>query len=191
MGIAVIPGGYGDALDMMGNADYPQWTAQVLVSYPIGTSTAEANLARAKLQYTQSQIEYRNSELQVVTQVRSVVRSVNTSLKTVAATRAARELSEKRLEAEQKKFAAGMSTSYLVFQAQRDLASSRTDELNAILSYNDALIDYETVQEAPVGGSAGVSVAGAGTAASPTGAQSLGGMGGITGTAATRGPGGM
>ena len=182
---------YASVLRQLFGNDFPNWSLGVTVSYPIGTSTAEANLARAKLQYTQSQIEYRNSELQVVTQVRSVVRSVNTSLKTVAATRAARELSEKRLEAEQKKFAAGMSTSYLVFQAQRDLASSRSDELNAILSYNDALIDYETVQEAPVGSSAGVSVAGAGTAASPTGAQSLGGMGGITGTAATRGPGGM
>src|SRR5512139_1902539 len=182
---------YGAVLRQLFGNDFPNWSMGVTVSYPIGTSTAEANLARAKLQYTQSQIEYRNSELQVVTQVRSVVRSVNTSLKTVAATRAARELADKRLEAEQKKFAAGMSTSYLVFQAQRDLASSRTDELNAILSYNDALIDYETVQEAPVGSSAGVSVAGAGTAASPTGAQSLGGMGGITGTAATRGPGGM
>jgi outer membrane protein len=181
---------YGSVLKQVFGNDFPSWSLGVTVSYPIGTSTAEASLARAKLQYTQSQIQYRSAELQVVTQVRSVVRSVTTSLKTVAATRAARELAEKRLEAEQKKVAAGMSTSFLVFQAQRDLASARSDELNAILSYNDALIDYETVQEAPVGSGAGVSVAGSGGGgvSTPTGAQSVGG---ITGSAASRSTGGM
>jgi outer membrane protein len=184
---------YGSVLKQVLGNDFPNWSVGVTVSYPIGTSAAEANLARAKLQYTQSQIQYRSAELQVVTQVRSVVRNVNTSLKTVAATRAARELAEKRLEAEQKKFAAGMSTSFLVFQAQRDLASARSDELNAILSYNDALIDYETVQEAPVGSGVGVSVAGSGSGAvsTPTGAGSVGGISGVTSTAASRSPGGM
>jgi len=182
---------YGAVLRQLFGNDFPNWSLGVTVSYPIGTSTAEANLARTKLQYTQSQIQYRNAELQVVTEVRSVVRSVNTSLKTVAATRAARELADKRLEAEQKKFAAGMSTSFLVFQAQRDLSSARTDELNAILAYNDALIDYETVQEAPVGSGVGVPVAGSGTGVLPTTSQSVGGIGGVTGAAATRRTGGM
>ena len=40
----------------------------------------------------------------------------------VQTTRASRELAERRLEAEQRKFAAGTSTNFLVFQAQRDLA---------------------------------------------------------------------
>ncbi len=77
---------------------------------------------------------------------------MNTNLKRVGATRVARELAERRLEAEQKKFAAGMSTSFLVFQAQRDLASARNNELNAVLQYNKSLVDFETVQESPVSG---------------------------------------
>jgi hypothetical protein len=45
-----------------------------------------------------------------------------------------------------------------VFQAQRDLAQARNDELNAILAYNRAQIDFETVQVAPVAGSSTATV---------------------------------
>ena len=63
------------------------------------------------------------------------------------APRAARELAERRLEAEEKKFAAGIQTSFFVFQAQRDLAQARTNEIRAIADYNKSLVDFEAVQE--------------------------------------------
>ena len=65
----------------------------------------------------------------------------------------ARHAARRRLEAEQKKFAAGLSTNYLVFQAQRDLADAQYSELVALLDYNKSLVDFETVQEAPTAGS--------------------------------------
>ncbi len=58
-------------------------------------------------------------------------------------------LAERRLEAEEKKFAAGMSTSFEVFQAQRDLAQARSNELRAVLDYEKSQVDFETVQIAP------------------------------------------
>jgi hypothetical protein len=48
-----------------------------------------------------------------------------------------------------------MSTSFLVFQAQRDLAQARNTELRAILDYTQSQVDYETVQVAPVNGTSG------------------------------------
>jgi outer membrane protein len=155
---------YGNVLSQMFKTEFPTWSVGVSFSYPLGTSTAEANLARARLQYAQSQLQLKNAELQVTTQVRDVARQVNTNMKRVAATRAAAQLATKRLEAEQKKFAAGMSTSFLVFQAQRDLAQAQNDELSALLDFNKSLVDFQAVQEAPVTGSAGsVSVAGGGS----------------------------
>ena len=144
--------GYGDVLQKILGNDYPTWSLRFNVSYPIGNAAAEASLARARLQYSQAELQIRNLELSVATQVRDSARQVNTNLKRVSATRVARELSERQLEAEQKKFAAGMSTSFLVFQAQRDLAQARSQELSAILEYNKSLVDFETVQEAPVSG---------------------------------------
>ena len=84
--------------------------------------------------------------------MRDAGRLVTTNLKRVEATRKAREFAERRLEAEQKRFTVGLSTTFQLFQAQRDLARQRQNELNAIIDYNRSLVDFETVQVVPVGG---------------------------------------
>jgi outer membrane protein len=143
--------GYGSVLGDAFSAAFPAWNVGVSVSYPIGTSNAEAGLARAKLQYHESELQLRQLQMTIGQQVRDVVRRVNTNLKRIDATRAARELSERKLEAEQKKFAVGLSTSFQVVQAQRDLATARYNEVQAILDYTTSLADYEAVQETSVG----------------------------------------
>ncbi|MEW5982115.1 MAG: TolC family protein [Acidobacteriota bacterium] len=161
-----ISEGFGTVMSRLFSANFPSWTFAIQVSYPIGRSGAEANLARTRLQYEQAQIQLRDAELSVVTQVRDVARNVETNQKRLEATQAARRLAERRLEAEQKKFAAGMSTNYVVFQAQRDLANAQYSELVALLDYNRSLIDFETVQEAPTAGGSTISLASAVSAAS-------------------------
>lgn len=163
--IGEVTRGYGSVLGTLFRNNYPSWTLSVTVGYPIGQSSAEANVARARLQYQQSEVQIRDIELQVATQVRDAARSVNTNAKRVETTRVARELNEQRLQAEEKKFAAGTSTSFFVFQAQRDLEQARNNELRAVLDYNKSLVDFETVQETPLGGGGGgVTVASAGAA---------------------------
>jgi len=147
--------GYGSMFKSLLKNDYPQWSLSVTVGYPIGNSSAEANLARARLQYGQAQTQLRSAELSVVTEVRDAARNVTTNQKRVESTRASRELQEKKLEAEQKKFAAGMSTTFFVLQAQRDLAQARNAELQAILDYTRSVVDFETVQQAPAFGGSG------------------------------------
>ena len=80
--------------------------------------------------------------------------------KRIETTRSARELAEQRLDSERKRFEVGMSTSFLVIQAQRDLAQARNNELGAVLAYDLSLVDFEALQEAgpagqPSGGSNG------------------------------------
>ena len=91
--------------------------------------------------------------MQVAADVRTAARGVESGFKTVASTRAARVLAEQRLDAEEKKFAAGMSTNYLVTQAQRDLALARVNELRAISEYRKSLVNFQRVQEAGLSGS--------------------------------------
>ena len=59
----------------------------------------------------------------------------------------ARDLSQRRLEAEQSKFEVGMSTNYFVVQAQRDLNEARNSELRAVLNYRKALVEFERLQQ--------------------------------------------
>lgn len=143
---------YGSVLgDVFSNA-YPQWTVGVQVGYPLGMATSRANLARVKLEYDQAQVQLKNMQMQITAQVRAAGRNVQTNQQRVAASRASRELQEKKLEAEEKKMAAGMSSTFLVFQAQRDLSSARTVEIQAISDYNKSLVDFEAVQQVSLNG---------------------------------------
>jgi outer membrane protein len=143
---------FGDVLhDVFGN-DFKTWSFAVNVSYPLGTSTADAAVAQGKLQKQQQQTSLADFEMQIATAVREAGRQVNTNLKRVEATRKARELAEKRLEAEQKRFTVGLSTTFELFQAQRDLSRARQSELNATIDYNRSLVDFEAVQVSPIGG---------------------------------------
>jgi outer membrane protein len=150
-----IPGGYGDALSLLRKLDYPSWNVQATVSYNLFGSQSEAQFARARLQKTQSQGRLRALELQVATEVTNAALSVQSNLKRVEAAVAARELAEKRLEAEQSKFEVGMTTNFFVVQAQRDLRDAQNTELRALADYRKSLVVFERVQEAPGGGGGG------------------------------------
>jgi outer membrane protein TolC len=146
---------FSSALGDIFNNAYPAWTVGFQINYPLGVSTAKASLEKAKLQYQVSQTQLRNTEMQIVAQVRSAARSVEANQKRVESARASRELAEEKLAAEEKKFAAGIEQAFFVFQAQRDLSSARTVEVQAIADYNKSLVDFEAVQEVSIGGTTG------------------------------------
>jgi len=139
--------GYGSVLGDVLTSAFPTWTFGITVSYPLGISSAEANLARSRLQHSQAETQLKQLELQIATQVRDLARQVQTNQKRIDSARAARELAERRLEAEERKFTAGIQTSFFVFQAQRDLAQARTNEVRAVSDYAKSIVEFEAVQE--------------------------------------------
>ncbi len=143
---------FGSVLGNIFSNDFPTWTVGVTVAYPLGTSSAKANLERARLERTQADVNRRSLEVRIAAEVRDAGRNVTTNLQRVEATRSARQLAERRLEAEQRRFEVGLSTSFFVFQAQRDLASARSNEQRAILDYTRSLVDFDAVQDVPLFG---------------------------------------
>jgi outer membrane protein len=143
---------FGDALrDVFGN-QFKTWAVQLNLSYPLGTSAADAALAAGRLQHQQQATTLQELETNIVAQVRDAARQVGTSLKRVESTKKARELAEQSLQAEEKRLAVGMSDTYRVLQSQRDLARQRVNELNAIIAYNRSLVNFESIQIVPLGG---------------------------------------
>ncbi len=143
---------FADSLgDVFGN-DFRTWSVAFALSYPIGTSAADAGLAQARLQRDQQTTNLRDLETIVVAQVRDAARQVTTALKRVETTKKARELAEQNLQAYEKRLAVGLSDTFLVIQAQRDLTTQLNNELSAIIAYNRALINFEAVQVVPPGG---------------------------------------
>ena len=143
---------FGSVLGDIFSNDFPNWTVGVTVSYPLGTSSAKANLERARLERTQADVRRRSLEVRIAAEVREAGRNVTTNLQRVEATRSAQLLAERRLAAEQRRFEVGLATSFFVFQAQRDLASARSREARAILDYTRSLVDFDAVQEVPLFG---------------------------------------
>jgi outer membrane protein len=146
-GIAV-QGGYNDALRTLFNREYPNWQFALNVTYPIGGNAAEAQAARTRLLIQQNQAQIRASELTVATEVTNAALQVTNSTEALAASRAARELSQRRLDAEMSRFEVGMSNNYQVVQSQRDLREAQNSELRALLNYRKALVEFDRVQQA-------------------------------------------
>jgi outer membrane protein len=144
---------FGSVLNQLFGRDYPTWNVGVSVSYPIGQSTDEANHARARLEKTQAEERLKSAAARVIQQVRDAGWKIDMNARRIQTTRAARELAEQRLDAEQKRLDVGLSTNFLVIQAQRDLAQAKTNELSAVLAYDLALVDFDTVQRAAPAGS--------------------------------------
>jgi len=141
---------FSDALrDVFAN-DFRTWSFGVNVSYPIGTSNADAAFAQAKLQKQQEQTTLANIEMAITNEVRQAGREVNTNLRRIDATRRARELAQQRLDADNKRFSVGLASTFEVLQSQRDLSRAKTNELRATIDYNRSLVDFEAVQIAPI-----------------------------------------
>jgi outer membrane protein TolC len=157
-GTIVGPGQVTDfnaVLNQLFARNYPTWSVGVSVSYPIGQSTEEANYARARLERTQAGERLKSSEARAIQQVRDAGWKIEMNAKRIETTRAASNLAEQRLDAERRRFEVGLSTSFLVIQAQRDLAQAKASELSAVLAYDLALVDFEALQEAGPAGQAG------------------------------------
>jgi outer membrane protein TolC len=180
--IGTIPGGYNNALSTLVNGKYPRWTVSLNLSYPLGTSAQEASVARARVQLNQVDAQLKQVELQVATDVTNAALTAQSNAEGVQAAQAARELSLKKLEAEQSKFEVGMSTNYFVVQAQRDLSDARNTELRAILNYRKSLVELERLQQTTLQ-SLSVTVLNAGG----TGTTGTGGVGVTSGAVATGG----
>jgi HAE1 family hydrophobic/amphiphilic exporter-1 len=178
---------FGDVLRQTFVANYPTWQVGFSFSYPLGRSADQATYARTRLERDQNVERLRSAEFKVVREVRQASFQLDQNRQRIETTRLARELSEQRLDAEQKRFDVGMSTNFNVIQAQRDLAIARNDELQAQLDYEQAWINFQTVQR--VGGTSATTVttgsgtATVGTVATPSGAT-------VTTVTGSGGPGG-
>ena len=126
---------YSDALSQLGRFDYPAWNIGIVFSVPIGNRAAKGNaaIANADLELARTNFAIAKANLQV--EVRGAARNIDTSYRSVLAAQKARELAERNLDAEKKKYENGMTTSFQVAQIQNDLTTARTIELQAISVY--------------------------------------------------------
>ena len=137
--IGTVPGTPSDALKDAFNFKYQNWSVGVTLTIPINSILSRAAYAQARVNLDQAMLRLKNQEQQIFLEIKTAVRAVQTNFKRAQAYKVARELAERKLEAEEEKLRVGLSTNYFVLQYQRDLATAQTQELKAIVDYNLSL----------------------------------------------------
>ena len=122
------------------------WSATLVYRVPIGNRAAKANYATARLSREQSEIDLQNTVQTVRVEVRRAVRAVTSGFKRLEAARVNGALQLKKLEAEQKKYENGMSTTFEVRLFQNDLSEAELSRIRAGLDYARALTALERVK---------------------------------------------
>jgi outer membrane protein TolC len=127
---------------MLRDADFDKWSAAINLRYPLGNNQAKAQRAQARYQLRSAEQLVAAQRQTIIQQVRRAVRALESSAKSIDAAAKARELAERNLDAEQKKFANGMSTNYQVLEIQEDLAAAQAAELQSHVAYRRSMVGY-------------------------------------------------
>jgi len=135
--------GYGTTLNKLVNSTAPDKGAGFTLSIPIRNRQAQALQVRSELEYRQAQMRLQQIENQVRIEVRNAQFSVTQNRSAVEAAQAAVELAKQSLDAEQKKFKLGASTSTLVLQNQSALATAESNLVSAEAAYEKAQIELD------------------------------------------------
>ena len=133
---------YFDAIDTALGGDFNGWSASLTFAYPLQNRAAESRSVQADLALEEGQAQLRTLKQQVYTDVRRASRAVETAAKQIESARVSSRLARENLEAEQKRYENGLSTSFQVLQIQEDLSAARSRQVSAILAYRRALADY-------------------------------------------------
>jgi outer membrane protein TolC len=147
VGFPVFPSGVqtnglGSALSNMINNNFPTYAGGVTFAIPLRNRSAQADNARALLDERQQQTQYRQTQNTIVLNVRNTIIALQQDRAQVAAAEKARNLAQQTLDAEQKKYQLGSSTSYNVVLRSRDLTAAQGTELRAKVNLEEALVNF-------------------------------------------------
>jgi outer membrane protein len=163
--------GFGGVLGQSFGSDYPTWSLGVTVSHTLGRSYEHLRQVQAEVERRQAAAQVARVQLDIAASLRQSSRQVRSAAEREDAARAGATLAQQRLDAEQRRYGVGLSTSFLVTQAQRDLLQAEVNRLQATLDYQSSLVNFEALQLAPaLSAGAAVVVDGASVQPVPTAA---------------------
>ena len=127
--------GYGTAVGHLFDNNAPDKGVGVNVTIPLRNRVAQADQARSQMEYRQAQMRLQQLYTQIRIQVINGQYALTNDRAQVTAAQAGREYAAQSLDAEQKKFKLGASTSALVLQQQRNLATAENTLISATAAY--------------------------------------------------------
>jgi outer membrane protein len=133
--VSVIPGGITDALSQLFGFSLPTYGFGLNLSLPIKNHVADANLRDATVGKKMDALRLRVIEQTIRLQVLNAITNIQNSRASVELAKTARDLAQKRVDAEQKKYELGIDQVFFVLAAQTDLTTAESQLVNQTISY--------------------------------------------------------
>jgi len=146
-----IPGGLSDTFGQLfgfcsagsKTCNFTAYSAGLSIQIPLKNRAAQADNARALTDKRIAENRLGSTAQQIALDVRNTLTQVEMNRARIEAAQKARELAERRLQSEQKKFDLGASTIRFVLEEQRNVTQAQTDEIAALVNYTKALVEFD------------------------------------------------
>jgi len=134
---------YSSTLNQLINSSAPDKGVGLQLNIPLRNRAGQATQIRSELEYRQAQMALQQAENRVTIEVRNAQFGVEQNRASVASAQAAADYARQSLDAEQKKYQFGTSTTTLVLQARSALATAESTLLSAMAAYEKQRIELD------------------------------------------------
>jgi len=136
-------GGFPESLTQMRSFDFPSYGFTVQLQLPIRNRSAQADLGEAMVSRRRDLYRQRQETQQLWQEVKNAVHQLEEAKLSMAAAKVSRDLAQKTLEAEQRKYELGASQIFFVLDAQNQLAQAELSLVQAEIGYQLAVAGVE------------------------------------------------
>jgi outer membrane protein len=140
---SVPPVSYGTTVNQLVNSTAPDKGMGIQLNIPLRNRAAQALQIRSELEYQQAQMRLQQIENQISIEVRNAQFGVEQNRASVASAQAAVDYAKQSLDAEQKKYQFGTSTTTLVLQTQSALATAESTLMSAMAAYEKSRVELD------------------------------------------------
>jgi outer membrane protein len=134
--MVIARGGLGDALSQIGSFDFPSYGFNLQLNLPVKNRGVQADLGNALVSKRRSLYLLRQLEQGINLEVRQAVHQLEQAKLSMGAARVARDLSQKNLEAEQRKYELGSQPIFFTLEAQTQLIQDELILVQAEIGYH-------------------------------------------------------
>jgi outer membrane protein TolC len=142
-GLVFLSGGYGNLLAQLARRNYPNYSAGFSLNVPLRNRAAQSDFATSMLELRQNELDLKKNENQVRLDIHNAVIALRQARARYEAAVKSRVLQEQTLDADRRKYEFGAATPFQIVQDQRDLATARSTETQAMANYTHARISFE------------------------------------------------
>ncbi|HZQ96146.1 MAG TPA: TolC family protein [Candidatus Sulfotelmatobacter sp.] len=135
--------GYASTLNQLVNSTAPDKGVGLQLNIPLRNRAAQAIQVRGELEFRQAQMALQQTENRVSIEVRQAQFAVEQNQASVASARAAVDYAKQSLDAEQKKYQFGTSTTTAVLQTRSALATAESTLMSAMAAYEKARVELD------------------------------------------------